>query len=150
MAAAAAVRAAEPRSVRAKRASLKPSSRLPTFPAPMVLDSMLLALRCPVLSSESPRSGPRLASSGEDHPAVQGGGAPLAPTTRLDPHRITHALGNIAQTDRFIGDETRQSHPVRPRLRLVLGSGIFVFHRAPRVIWFSFVPSTLSGSLPRR
>src|SRR6516162_4715846 len=128
MAAAAAVRAAEPRSVRAKRASLEPSGRLPTFPAPVVLHSMLLALRFPVLPSASPRSGFRLASSREDHPAVDRRGAALAPTTRLDPHRITHALGNIAQTDRFIGDETRQSHPVRLRLRLVLGSGIFVFH----------------------
>ena len=150
MAVAAAVRAAEPRSARARRASLKPSSQLPMLPAPMVLDSIPPALRFPVLPSASPRSGPWLASSREHHPAVHRRGAPLAPTTRFDPHRVCRPLDNIAQTNRFIGNETRQSYPVGLRLRLVSRSGSFVLHTAPPNISLSFEPWTLPGNLPRR
>ena len=74
--------------------------------------------------------------------------APLTSAAGFDPHRVGGALHDIAQTNRFIGDETRKSHPVRLRLRLVLGSGIVIFHTAPRVIWYRFAPSTSRGSLP--
>ena len=150
MAAVAAVRAAEPRSVRAKRASLKPSSLLPTFPASMFLDSMLLGFRFRVLPSASPRSGHRLASSREHHPAVHRRGAPLTSAAGFDPHRVCRPLDNIAQTNRFIGNETRQSYPVGLRLRLVSRSGSFVLHTAPPNISLSFEPWTLPGNLPRR
>src|SRR5262249_58943534 len=127
----------------------KPPSRLPTFPAPMVLDSMLLAVRFPVLPSASPRSGFRLASSREDHPAVHRRGAPLTSAAGFDPHRVGGALDNIAQPDLFVGDEPWKSNFVRPRLRLDSRSGMFVLHTAPPSISLSFKSWTLPVSLLR-
>src|SRR5215472_3690151 len=112
---------------------------------------MLRALRIPVLPSVSPPlSAPRLASSRKDHPAVHRRGAPLTSTAGFDPHRVGGALDNIAQPDLFVGDEAREPHFVRPRLRLVSRSGMFVLHTAPHSISLSFKPWTLPGNLPRR
>src|SRR5215472_1060649 len=112
---------------------------------------MLPALRIPVLPSASPRlRAPRLASSRKDHPAVHRSGAPLTSAAGFDPHRVGGALDNIAQPDLFVGDEPRKSHFVRPRLRLVSRSGMFVLHTAPPGISLSFGPWTLPGNLPRR
>src|SRR5215469_5962688 len=112
---------------------------------------MLPALRILVLPFASPPpSAPRLASSREDHPAVHRGGAPLTSAAWLDPHRVGGALDNIAQPDLFVSDEPRKSHLVRPRLRLVSRSGMFVLHTAPPRISPSFKPWTLPGNLPRR
>src|SRR5215472_4285835 len=112
---------------------------------------MLRALRIPVLPSVSPPlSAPRLASSRKDHPAVHRRGAPLTSTAGFDPHRVGGALDNIAQPDLFVGDEPWKSHFVRPRLRFVSRSGMFVLHTAPPSISLSFKPWTLPGNLPRR
>jgi hypothetical protein len=59
------------------------------------------------------------APSSEYDPAIQSGGAPLAPRTWLNSERIGHAFNRVAQADLLVGDKAWEMDFVRAMGKLL-------------------------------